>query len=249
MEKVKVLIVEDELLIAESLKITLANMGYEVPALFRSGKEVLDWFRPGLADIIMMDINLAGKMNGVETAIEIRKISTAPIIYITDNQDEALRKKAINETNTVQYLTKPFSKLDIAVAIDLAVKALKGHELMLEKVNNSSYLIDDCIFVKDLQGFKKIKISDILFLKADGSYCNLIYTADNSEESILFSENLSFLEERLAFARSLVRIHRSFIINIDSVKKIQENRLWIRDTEIPIGKTYKYEIKNRFRFV
>lgn len=250
MEKVKILVVEDELIIAESLKIMLEGMGYEVPAVFTSGTETLEVFKPGFADIIIMDIQLANNTNGIDTSIEIRKISTAPIIYITDNKDEYLRKKAIYETNTVQYLTKPFSRLDISIAIDLAIKAIKGHEMQLQKANKSSYLINECIFVKDGQGFKKIMISDILFLKADGSYCNLIYkNSSKADESILFSENLSFLEEKLAFAKELVRIHRSYIININSVKKIQENRLWIEDKEIPIGKTYRNEVRDRFRFV
>lgn len=255
MEKVRILIVEDELIIAESLKIMLEGMGYEVPAIFVSGIETLEAFKPGFADIIIMDIQLANNTNGIETSIEIRKISTAPIIYITDNQDEYLRKKAIYETNTVQYLTKPFTRLDISIAIDLAIKAIKSHELQLQKTNKSSYIINECIFVKEGPGFKKIMVDDILFLRADGSYCNLIYRnsgkADDKrkEENILFSENLSFLEERLAFAKNLVRIHRSYIINISFVKKIQENRLWIEDQEIPIGKTYKNEIRDRFRFI
>ncbi len=254
MEKVKVLIVEDELIIAESLKVMLIDMGYDVPAIFTSGKATLENFNPELADIILMDIQLSGGINGVDTSIEIRKISTAPIIFITDNQDEYLRKKAIYETNSVQYLTKPFSRLDISIAIDLAIKTIKRHELALRKINNSSFLINECIFVKDNQGYRKIMTSDILFLKADGSYCKLIYQNSgrkdiDQQESILFSENLSFLEEKLSFAKGLVRIHRSFIVNINEVKKIHENRLWILQHEIPIGKTYKNEIRDRFRFI
>ncbi len=250
MEKVKILVVEDELIIAESLKIMLEGMGYDVPAIFTSGTETLEAFRPGFADIIIMDIHLADNTNGIDTSIELRKVSTAPIIYITDNKDEYLRKKAIYETNTVQYITKPFTRLDISIAIDLAIKAIKGHELQLQKANKSTYVINECIFVKDGSAFKKILVTDILYLKADGSYCNLIFrNGSKGEDSILFSENLSFLEEKLSFAKMLVRIHRSYIININSVKRIQENRLWVDDTEIPIGKTYRNDVRDRFRFV
>jgi DNA-binding LytR/AlgR family response regulator len=187
-------------------------MGYEVPATFNSGKQTLENFKPGFADIIIMDIQLADNTNGIDTSIEIRKISTAPIIYITDNKDEYLRKKAIYETNTVQYITKPFTRLDISIAIDLAIKAIKGHNLMLEKANNSSYLINECIFVKDIQGFKKILISDIVFLKAEGSYCNLFYKINykngekkndtKTDDSILFSENLSFWKKNFLLQKS-----------------------------------------------
>jgi DNA-binding LytR/AlgR family response regulator len=259
MNKVKVLIVEDELIIAESLKVMLEAMGYDVPAIFTSGKTALEHFKPGFADIIVMDIHLADNTNGIDTSIEIRKVSTAPIIYITDDKDEYTRKKAIYETNTVQYISKPFSRLDISIAIDLAMKAIKSQQIALEKGNSTSYLINECIFVKDGQGFKKILISDIRFLKAEGSYCNLYFKSDgkksgkkteyDADESILFSENLSFLEEKFSFAKELVRIHRSYIINVSAVKRIQENRLWVDDSEIPIGKTYKNEIKEIFRFI
>lgn len=250
MDNVKILIVEDELLVAESLKLMLEQMSYHVPAIFNSGKETLENFVPGFADIVIMDIHLKGKINGIETSQGIREISTAPIIYLTDNTDENLRKKAIFGANTVQYLTKPFSKLDIAIAIDLALKAIKKHELHLQQVEESSYLINDCIFVRDRQLFRKLAIGDIILLKAEGSYCKLVYKDErNTIQEILFSDNLSFLEEKLKFAKNLYRVHRSYIINVQYLKKIQENRLWVEDLEIPIGKTYKSDIKNKLHFV
>src|SRR5258708_9130101 len=201
MQKLKILIVEDELVIAESLKIMLEAMDYEVAGIFTSGAESLENFKPGFADIIMMDIQLAGDINGVETSIEIRKISTAPIMFITQVKDEDIRKRAINDTNAVYFINKPFNKLDVSTAIDLALKSIKKDELM-SKSNENSYLLKDCIFVKNGFGFKKVMIADILFLKADGSYCELKF----KENTITFSENLSFLERKLNFAKELVRV-------------------------------------------
>lgn len=249
MENVKVLVVEDELIVGESLKIMLEQMGYLVPAIFTNGKEVLDNFTPGFADIVIMDIHLKGKLNGVDTALGLREVSTAPIIYVTDNTDDALRRKAIAETNTVQYLTKPFTKAQIVTAIDLALKDIRRHEL-LNQAGQSSYLTDDFIFVRDNQLFRKLSIPDILLLKAEGSYCKLVYKAEkNTTREILFSDNLSFLEEKLKFAKCLYRVHRSFIINIAHLKKAQENRLWIDDIEVPVGKTYKNDIRLKLRFI
>ena len=254
MEKVRILIVEDKLIIAEALKGMLEDMGYEVPAIFTSGKETLEHFRPGFADIIMMDIFLADNTNGVDTSIEIRKVSTAPVIFITDNTDEQLRRKAIYQANTVQYISKPFTKMDISIAIDLAIKAIKGQELTLNQPDNSSFLMNESIFVKDRVGLKKIMIADILYLMADGSYARLVYrnkTNDrDKEEVITFSENLSSLEAKLSFAKALVRIHRSYVINIDNVEKIMDGGgLWVGNKEIPVGKMYKHEISNRFRLI
>jgi DNA-binding LytR/AlgR family response regulator len=243
--KVKIVIVEDELLIAESLRMMLESLGYEVPAIFNSGLEVIKNFRPGFADIVIMDIELANNTNGIDTAIELKKICDPPIIFITNNTDERVRKKAIYETSALHYVAKPFSKLDISIAIDLTLKLSADKEGTSKKTNEFSHLMNDSIFVKDGSSFKKIMISDIRFLKADGSYCNLFYKNNN----ILFSENLSFLEGKLSFAKSLLRVHRSYIINVNYIKKIQENRLWIDDEEIPIGITYKKELSDLIRFI
>jgi DNA-binding LytR/AlgR family response regulator len=243
--KVKILVVEDEILIAESLRMMLEGLGYEVPAIFNSGLEAIKNFRPGFADIVIMDIELADNTNGIDTAIELKKISDPPIIFITNNTDERIRKRAIYETNALHYVSKPFTRLDISIAIDLTLKLAGDKEIASKKANEFSYLMNDSIFVKDEGSFKKIMVNDIRFLKADGSYCNFHLKND----SILFCENLSFLEEKLSFAKNLVRVHRSYLVNINYITKIQDNRLWIDDEEIPIGATYKKELGDLIRFI
>jgi DNA-binding LytR/AlgR family response regulator len=246
MPKVKILIVEDELLIAEGLKIMLISMGYEVVAVFASGTETLNGFRPGFADIVFMDIHLAGNTSGIDTAKELRKISAIPVIYLTKSQDEYLRKKAIHETNAVHYITKPFSKADICTAIDFALKQLKIYEFAGLKSNEDAYLLKDSIFLKNGFGFKKIMIADIMLLEADGSYCKFTFK-DNKNQ--IFSENLSYFGEKLAFITELVRIHRSFMVNINFIERVHENRVWIGGRELPIGRTYRNEFIEKFRFI
>lgn len=243
MDTFKILIVEDEVLIAESLKLTLINLGYQVPAIFTSGAETLKSYYPGFADIVIMDIHLAGNMNGIDTSVAIGKISSVPIIFITNSKDENIAKKAIKDANAVYYLSKPFSKLDIMAAIDIAIKSLKTNEIKA-KEDKPSYLLNDCIFVKHTHGFKKLLLKDILFLKAEGSYCELMF----KDSKITFSENLSFFEDKFAFAKEMVRIHRSFIVNINCISRVHENRVWINNTEIPIGKTYKNTLNELMRF-
>jgi len=246
MQKVKVLIVEDELLISEGLRVMLEGLGYEVAGIFTSGAETLKKFESGLADILFMDIHLADKTNGIEIAKEIHKISDIPVIYLTSNQDEYLRKKAIHETNAVHYLTKPFSKHDIIIAIDFALKSLKAYDFGGTQPKEDAYLFSDSIFLKNGLGHKKIMISDILFLEADGSYCKFTFK-DNKTQ--VFSENLSYFGEKLGFAKELVRIHRSHIVNSNYIDRIHENRVWVTGIEMPIGRSYRNELIEKFRFV
>jgi len=246
LSRVKILIVEDSILIAEQLRMMLEGLGYEVAGMFSSGTDAIKNFEPGYADIVIMDIELANNTNGIDTAIELKKISDPPIIFITNNTDERIRKKAIYETNAIHYVTKPFTRTDISIAIDLTLKLAGEKETALKKENEQpSYLMNDSIFVKDAGSFKKIMTSDIRFLQADGSYCYL-YIKDGK---MMFTENLSFLESKLSFAKNLVRVHRSYIVNINYITKIQDNRLWIDNEEIPVGPTYKKELDNLLRFI
>ncbi|MDO3642103.1 MAG: LytR/AlgR family response regulator transcription factor [Mucilaginibacter sp.] len=246
LSRVKILIVEDNIIIAEQLRMMLEGLGYEVPGMFSSGLDAVRNFTPGYADIVIMDIELADNTNGIDTAIELKKISDPPIIFITNNTDERIRKKAIYETNAIHYVTKPFTRTDISIAIDLTLKLAGEKETALKKENEQpSYLMNDSIFIKEGAGFKKIMTSDIRFLQADGSYCYL-HVRDGK---IMFTENLSFLEGKLAFAKNLVRVHRSYIVNINYITKIQDSRLWIDDEEIPVGVTYKKDLDNLLRFI
>jgi DNA-binding LytR/AlgR family response regulator len=245
MQTVKILIVEDELVVAESLKIILEGLGYEVTGMFSSGTELLRNYRPYMADMVFMDIHLADKTSGIETAIALQKTSSVPVIYITNSNDEYLRKKAIYETNAVHYLTKPFSRADISIAIDFALKVLKTYKFESIKPGEDAYLVNNSIFLKNGLGFRRIMISDIMYLKANGSYCDFTFR----DKSHLFSENLSYFEEKLSFADELVRIHRSYIVNTNFIQRVHENRVWIADAEIPIGRTYRNVLTEKFRFI
>jgi DNA-binding LytR/AlgR family response regulator len=236
LSRVKILIVEDSILIAEQLRMMLEGLGYEVAGMFSSGHDAVKNFEPGYADIVIMDIELADNTNGIDTAIELKKISDPPIIFITNNTDERIRRKAIYETNAIHYVTKPFTRTDISIAIDLTLKLAGEKETALKKENDQpSYLMNDSIFVKDAGSFKKIMTS----------YCYL-YVKDGK---MMFTENLSFLESKLSFAKNLVRVHRSYIVNINFITKIQDNRLWIDNEEIPVGVTYKKDLDNLLRFI
>ena len=123
---------------------------------------------------------------------------------------------------------------------------MKAYEFAGINPDENAYLVNDRILLKNGYGYKKIMISDILFLKADGGYCEFNFKDYKPQ---LFSENLSYYGEKLAFAKELVRIHRSYIVNISFIERIRENVAWVAGLEIPIGKTYRNELTEKFRFV
>ncbi len=114
----QILVVEDDGLIAMHMQEMLESRGFEVPEIFASGEEVIAYLdHAPLPDLILMDIRLDGKMDGLEAARWIRERFTLPIIFISGNVD----KELIPPSGTLRNsLTKPFSREDLFGIIDEA---------------------------------------------------------------------------------------------------------------------------------
>ena len=120
MEKVNILIVEDEALIAESLSETLEDLGYEISGMAMRAKEALDIIAKEQPDIAILDINLKGKEDGIWLAEEIRKNYDFPYIFLTSYGNRSTVERAV-KTKPNGYLIKPFKKADIFSAIEVAL--------------------------------------------------------------------------------------------------------------------------------
>ena len=102
----KILIVEDELISAKLLSNLLKNEKYKIVKIVKTGEEAIELAQKSKVDLILMDIRLQGKIDGIEAMLEIRKFSKIPVIYITGNSDSPTRKRA-KETSFSGYFTKP----------------------------------------------------------------------------------------------------------------------------------------------
>ena len=135
MTKAKVLIVEDETIIALEMKRTLERMNFEVTNMATNYNTALNSIRIKKPDIIIMDINLKNSKDGIDTAKKIQTISEIPIIYITAFSDEETVIRAI-ETNPVSYLTKPFKRDELKSNILLGLYKSKNNNKSIEKPDN-----------------------------------------------------------------------------------------------------------------
>ena len=104
--KNRILIVEDEQIIAEDLKETLKDIGFENCLIENSAEQALEIVKKQKPDLIIIDIKLTGKMDGIELAKKINKIEDIPVIYFTAYSEEKVIKKAMG-TKPVAYLIKP----------------------------------------------------------------------------------------------------------------------------------------------
>ena len=120
-KKIKILIAEDELLIAQCLKMELESNGYEVCKFITEGEEAIETAKKEEPDIILMDIHLSGKMDGIEAARQIIEHKNIPIIFMTGFSDINVQKRA-HEINPVGYLEKPVEVYEVTPIIESLFK-------------------------------------------------------------------------------------------------------------------------------
>ncbi|MFZ0452890.1 MAG: response regulator [Ignavibacteriaceae bacterium] len=115
-EEKNILIVEDEQVIAMDLKKTISNFGYNVLSTVSSGEEALDFMAASKPNLVIMDILLAGDLNGIETGVIVSERYNIPIIYITAYAKEILLRSKITESST--FLVKPFNESELQKKIE-----------------------------------------------------------------------------------------------------------------------------------
>ena len=138
MSKIKILIVEDETLVAMDLKSALTKMYFKVTDIVQSYEAVTRSIKECEPDIIMMDICLGKKIDGIDIAKEINKTKKIPILYLTAYSDDETMARAF-ETNPVGYLIKPFKREDLKSTIQLGL--YKINKANLTNTNSSSIYI------------------------------------------------------------------------------------------------------------
>jgi DNA-binding LytR/AlgR family response regulator len=244
---IKILIVEDETIIAARISLELDELGYEVSGVATRAEQALSHCQESPPDIILLDIHLKGKMDGVELAKKLNQHQNIPIVYLTANADEATFNRA-KSTLPYAFITKPYKKLDLQRALELVVSRLnaeKSQSSTDEKSTDSPYILSDRIFVRYKDRMVKVVIEDILFVKADGSYC-LITTEENE---YILTVPLKTLEESLP-GSSFMRVHRSYLVNLHKIEALNDNQEYLSlggNKHVPVSRRFKSEVLNRLR--
>lgn len=132
MDTAKILIVEDELLIATSLSKKLKKLGYQIADMVASGKEALATIKKASPDLVLMDIILQGDLDGIETAEKVRKKFNIPVIFLTAySDDETLNR--VEQSGAYGFILKPFKDREIHASIKLALRKSKQYNDLEEK--------------------------------------------------------------------------------------------------------------------
>ena len=120
MAKLNVLVVEDENIIAKDIQQSLKKIGYSVPVVVDSGEKALEAIERARPDVVIMDIMLAGEMNGIDTADKIREKYNIPVIFLSAFADDNTLKRA-KIVEPYGYILKPYKDKELQTAIEVAI--------------------------------------------------------------------------------------------------------------------------------
>lgn len=245
MEARSILILEDRTLLAEGLALSLQGFGYRIFGIAEDAASALDMLKTSQPDLALLDIDLGegdGEMNGIDVGRYIHKNYGFPFIFLTGKDDELTLERS-TEVRPVGFLIKPVRDRALRSAIEVAfANSQKADDAPSDPVTTPP--ADDHLFVRHKGRFEKIPQADILWVEADESYSQ-IHTEDRTY-TVTFK--LKVMEERLSHAK-LIRVHRSYIVNIDKVTAIEENTLLIGDQAIPVSKSYRHLLRKHFNIL
>ena len=241
-EKVKILIVEDEALIAENLKISINFFGYNTIGIVDSAIDALDFLLKNEVDFVIIDVNIKGEKTGIWLAKYISTSFDIPFIFLTAYSDSETVAKAL-ETKPSGYLVKPFTKENIGTTIKVALNNFtKRKELNTseeKQVTSEENIVrhnKTYFFIKDKNSFVKINFSDVLFLEADNNYVHIV----TNPKKIILRNSLSKISKELP--SNFVQVHRSFYVNKNNIDRIDAMVIHIKNFQIPLSNSYKQEL-------
>ena len=241
MTAVKVGIVEDEMLIAASIAQALRELGYEPSEPAISYTEALEMVENEKPDILLLDIILSGSSDGIDLAWKIKEDYNIPFIFLTANSDAATVERA-KRLCPPAYLVKPFNKDELYASIEICLHNFASLQQKKQVVEKGNYFINDSLFIKQGQNFIKVKMNEILYIESDKKY---VYIHIPGKKLLVRNTIQNYIE--LIDSSQIMRVHRSFAVNLNHVQSINAEAIVVNGNEIPIGKAYREELLGSLR--
>lgn len=232
MNTLSVLIIEDEVVIANDIKEMVEEFGPKVVDICINSKEAIAVLNSKKVDLALVDITIRGGMDGIELAKLINEEYKIPFIFITSHSDDTTVNRAV-EQNPYGYVVKPFEKADLYTSIRLCI-----HKYRALNQNNKIKIETDRLFVKDGNSYFKVKHTDIQFIKASGNYVEISTNEGKYSVRSTFKEVMEDLPKDI-----FIQIYKSIGININCLESFNSNHAIVAGQELPIGRTFKENLK------
>lgn len=222
-----ILIVDDESLIAFTLQRMLQNMGFLKINMVHTEEEAIHHLLTKKVDIALLDINLGEGSEGLSLA-KICQQQEIAFLYISSYTDKATLDKAI-KTSPGAYVTKPFMAANLYAALEITLSKFI-------EVEEKKYFT-----FKDKGSLIKVAYDEIVYLKADDIYAEIF----TENKAYVYRSSIRKLLE-VFDTDKIIKVHRSYAVNLRYITKINANSVALNDIEIPLSRTFKADLIERF---
>jgi DNA-binding response OmpR family regulator len=240
MEKINILLVEDDLLQRKNLENILSQAGYLVKAA-SNAEDALNHAIKSEFDIFILDIILGDDLediNGIDLAKRIKSFSASPIIFLSSCMEANTLQKSFDILPD-SFLVKPCKKDQILVTIK---KILFKKSNQATKVIINSNDLSDNFFIRNKDYFLKVNLSEIEKIISDKGVIHIYTLNETSKHTI--SLGLKQFHEQFPF-EELQRVNKSCIINLNHLEKFNKNYVWVNGNPITLGEKYKKDFYDK----
>ncbi|MFH6992186.1 LytR/AlgR family response regulator transcription factor [Flavobacterium sp. FlaQc-48] len=242
MDNINVLIIEDTPEQSDALVKVLIENNYTITGVAANFTDALKLFYENTIDVIIIDVFLDGKPDGITFAESINIIPNAskPFVFLTSSQDRQIFERA-KLTKPFSFLLKPFNELEILYAIEMAVEKFYVQTNVFMSEEQDTVISDDYLFIKKKNSLKKVAINEILYIEVEERYCNIITEKEKFVIQISLTKISNLLDKN-----KFVKTHRNTIVNTDKIEEIilADNLIILKgDHKINLSDTYKDFLK------
>ena len=230
-----ILIVEDDKLLAENIKLGLKKEGLRIAGVARNLQSAIEIMKQNDIDLALIDMQLDGPEDGITVATELLKIKWIPIIYMTGKTPLEIKDR-LKKTFPAAFLEKPLRVRELYVQINLALSNFHQGNVARSPVTAKS----DHLFLPASHGLIRVKTDEILYIQADRVHATLFLSEkeftriypDKKYNPVSVSINMGNILRQLP--SNFYLLSRSFVINLDHLSRIDTTRLFIQNYEITI---------------
>lgn len=245
---IRILIVEDDLLIAQDLHEILEEVGYQDIFKARNYTQAVELLQSENIDLALLDIHLNDAHTGIDLANYINANFKIPFIFITSYAD-ANTITGVKETRPAGFLLKPYSKELLLAKIEISLFNYSHKYNAAEEsistntaTNETDLVINNHLLIKDNYRFIKVPLKEILWLESDKNYID-IKTVDRKYK---IRSSLKKLLEELPDT-AFIKCHKEFIINVNHIEHFNTHTVSIAGNEIPIGRSMQEEVLKKIK--
>lgn len=219
----KILIVDDDVLIAETLSDHLVRLGCKQIRMKHSAADATKLLNEWLPDLAMLDIRMEKERSGLELGQLLQTKYHVPFMYITAHSDEEITQ-LILATKPKGYITKPIRETELLINLGMVLNEVEER-------------VEEKIELQDGNDVIQINKNNIYYFKANGNYWEVKTLAGSQLLRTTIEDLIMHLP-----ADEFVRIHRSYIVNTKYISNIKHDQLKVGNTVLPVSRTYSKDI-------